>query len=149
MVAGCTSAHRIRATTARRCRKRRRSSDRPQANGRGPRGRDMRRIISLLMLGAAAVTATALVAQTTSPWPTEFAIDKQELSASGRNPYFVLEPGYVLQLEGGKTRLTITVLDDTLRVDGVDTRVVEERETENGALIEVSRNFFAISTRSN
>jgi len=33
-------------------------------------------------------------------------------------------------------------------VDGVETRVVEERETKNGKLIEVSRNFFAISRRT-
>ena len=38
----------------------------------------------------------------------------------------------------------ITVLDDTEFVDGVSTRVVEERETQGGALVEVSRNFYAI-----
>jgi hypothetical protein len=40
--------------------------------------------------------------------------------------------------------LRITVLDETLEVDGVETRVVEEREWRSGDLIEVSRNFFAI-----
>ena len=34
-------------------------------------------------------------------------------------------------------------------VDGVETRVVEERETKNGKLVEVARNHFAISKRTN
>jgi hypothetical protein len=34
-------------------------------------------------------------------------------------------------------------------VDGVTTRVVEERETKNDKLVEVSRNFFAISKKTN
>ena len=41
------------------------------------------------------------------------------------------------------------MLDETREVDGVTTRVVEERETEGGQIIEVSRNFFAISKRTN
>ena len=54
---------------------------------------------------------------------------KGDLSSTGRNRYFVLEPGFQLVLEGkegGKTTvLTITVLNDTKMVDGVETRVVE------------------------
>src|SRR3989442_7492885 len=45
--------------------------------------------------------------------------------------------------------LIITVLNETKIVDGVETRVVEERETKNGQLIEVARNYFAISRRTN
>ena len=78
-----------------------------------------------------------------------FDIDKSDLTSTGRNRYFVLEPGYQLVLEGkekGKAVvLTITVLSETKMVDGVETRVVEERETANGQLVEVSRNYFAIS----
>lgn len=73
-----------------------------------------------------------------------FAVDKTHLSSTGSGDYFVLEPGYVLELAGGTTHLVITVLAETRVVDGVVTRVVEERETEKGALIEVSRNYFAI-----
>ena len=66
----------------------------------------------------------------------------------GREPYFLLTPGLQLTLqgsEGGKgTVLVITVLAETEMVGGVETRVVEERETAGGALVEVSRNFFAI-----
>jgi hypothetical protein len=78
-----------------------------------------------------------------------FQVEKAELSASGRNAYFILEPGYQLVLEGGGERVTITVLDETKVVNGVETRVVEERETQAGRLAELTRNYFAISRRSN
>jgi hypothetical protein len=75
-------------------------------------------------------------------------VDRDGLASIGRNPYFILEPGYTLVLEGGNERLVITVLDETLIVDGVETRVVEERETRGGNLVEVSRNYYAIDTRT-
>ncbi|MBA7644045.1 hypothetical protein ES703_51780 [subsurface metagenome] len=40
--------------------------------------------------------------------------------------------------------MAITVLDQTRKIGGVKTRVVEEREEQNGELKEVSRNFFAV-----
>jgi len=108
------------------------------------------RIAALLV---AAGTGVALTAQALRPadrtWTTAFVLDPGELVTTGRNPYFILEPGYVLALEDGKTRLLITVLGETLRIDNVETRVVEERETVNGELVEISRNFFALSTRTN
>ena len=81
-------------------------------------------------------------------WTAEFAVDRDNLASTGRNPYFILEPGYTLVLEGGNERLVITVLEETLIVDGVETRVVEERETKGGNLVEVSRNYYAIDTRT-
>lgn len=78
-----------------------------------------------------------------------FALDKVDLSSTGRNPWFVVEPGYQLYFKSPDGDLTITALKDTKMVDGVETRVVEERETEGGKLIEVSRNYFAISKRTN
>lgn len=82
-------------------------------------------------------------------WTSNFLSEKEHLVSTGRNPYFILEPGYQMVLEGGKERLTITVLAETKQVDGVETRVVEERESKDGKLVEVSRNFFAISKRTN
>lgn len=82
-------------------------------------------------------------------WTSDFAVEKGDLIATGRNPFFILEPGYQLVFEGGKERLVVTVLNETRMVDGVETRVVEERETKNGKLAEVSRNFFAVSKRTN
>jgi hypothetical protein len=45
--------------------------------------------------------------------------------------------------------LTITVLNETRRIGKVETRIVEERHTEDGDLIEVSRNYFAICRQTN
>lgn len=87
--------------------------------------------------------------QADSPWTDLFAVEPGELGSIGRNPYFVLEPGYRLVLEGGDERLTITVLAETRMVDDIESRIVEERETKAGALVEVSRNYYAISRRSN
>ena len=79
-------------------------------------------------------------------WRSTFDVDRRSLGPSGRNDYFTLEPGRVSVFESGDERLTITVLDDTRVVDGVTTRVIEERETQAGRLVEVSRNFFAIDS---
>jgi len=52
-------------------------------------------------------------------------------------------------LSGGQTQLQVTVLSAVKQIGNVETRVVEERETENGQLSEVSRNYFAIGKRTN
>jgi hypothetical protein len=72
-----------------------------------------------------------------------FKVDKAALVDKGSNTYMILEPGYKLTLADGQDTLTITVLDETKRVDGVQTRILEERETKGGKLEEVSRNYFA------
>ena len=95
------------------------------------------------------VAALAAGAQAKEPFAKEFAVEQGELASTGRNPFFILEPGYILFLEGDGVQLTITVLDETRRIGDVETRVVEERETKNGRLVEVSRNYFAISQRTN
>lgn len=80
-----------------------------------------------------------------STWQEEFGISKCNLLTKGRNPYFILEPGFELVLNGQKDiKIQITVLDETKTVDGVVTRVVEERQWEKGKLHEVARNYFAI-----
>jgi hypothetical protein len=84
---------------------------------------------------------------------TSFCVKKSELSSVGTNPFFILRPGYQLVLKGiedGKpTVLTISVLPETKVVDGVKTRVVEEREVAEGKIVEISRNYYAISGRTN
>jgi hypothetical protein len=91
----------------------------------------------------AVVTLLAQPAQGPS-WTDRFSVVPGSLVSAGRSPYFILEPGYQLVLEEGAERLTITVLPETKTVDGVETRVVEERETKAGKLVEISRNFLAI-----
>jgi len=108
--------------------------------------------MSRLLVAGLAMALTAVVEgrQGVDPsWTARFDVDRGDLVNAGRNPYFILEPGYRLILENGAERLVITVLDETKLVDGVVTRVVEERETNHGALVEVSRNYFAISKRTN
>ena len=82
-----------------------------------------------------------------------FMLKECDFSSTGSTPYFVLKPGYQLILEGKEhgenVRLTVTVLGNTEMIDGIETRVVEERETKSNELIEVSRNFFAICRQTN
>ena len=91
--------------------------------------------------------------QTDDGFQDTFDLEECDFSSSGSNSYFFLEPGYQLVLEGqdeGATvQLKITVLDETKIVDGVETRTVEERETEDGELIEISMNYFAICAPAN
>ena len=103
------------------------------------------------------VLAAGLVALPPAPaaervFTDTFGVEKTDLSSTGTNRFFILTPGYTLQFEGKEggraTTLAITVLNETRVVDGVETRVVEERESVDGALVEVSRNFFAISRRT-
>lgn len=71
--------------------------------------------------------------------------EKCEFSSTGRNTYFILEPGYQLILEDKSDgKLVITVLDEIKKIGIVETRVVEENESKNGRTVEISRNFFAV-----
>jgi len=111
--------------------------------------------LTLMSLSGLARVRPAADTQTRddNQWTRHFSEAASDFASTGRNPYFVLEPGYVLTFqgteEGVKADLTITVLGETLMVDGVETRVVEERESHEGKLVEVSRNYFAISKRTN
>ncbi|MEX2721831.1 MAG: hypothetical protein Q6362_010545 [Candidatus Wukongarchaeota archaeon] len=86
-------------------------------------------------------------------WTETFNIEGCNFSATGRNDYFILEPGYQLIFEGeedGDTViLNITVLDNITMIGGIETRVVVETETLNGELVEISRNFFTICNETN
>jgi hypothetical protein len=111
-------------------------------------------------VGVAAVALAGIVGVASSgeeavpPAFTETFLEKDaDLVSRGTNPWFVLEPGRRMVYEGvedgEKVRLVVTVLDETRKVGEVETRVVEERESKNGELEEVSRNYFAISKRTN
>ena len=100
-------------------------------------------LISLVIGGGLVASAQA---PSKTGWVDRFDVDKKAFVSVGANDYFRLEPGWVLVLEKAKERLVITVLDETRLVDGVETRIVEERETKGGQLVEISRNFFAFNT---
>ena len=99
----------------------------------------------LVLIGIALFHAGDQARAEERPWCNIFAVSKAELSDVGKNRYFLLWPGYRMLLQHGQDTLTISVLDETKIVDGVKTRVIEERETNEGKLVEVSRNYFAIS----
>ncbi len=110
--------------------------------------------INLSGLGLIALLAGASpsVALEDQPWMKSFEVDPNELVTIGESPYFILKPGFRLTLEGKEgasvVRLIITVLDETKKLGGIDTRVVEEREMKDGVPIEISRNYFAINSRT-
>jgi len=81
---------------------------------------------------------------TAGNWRDTFPVDKKNLVSTGSNPCFSLEPGTRHHYEHKNAKLTITVLKQTKLVDGVETRIIEEREEVGGRLKEVSRNYFAI-----
>lgn len=86
-------------------------------------------------------------------YTTSFRTEDCTFSSTGRNPFFILEPNYQLVLAGGDAseaaEVMITVLNETRQVNGTETRVIEERESIGGELVEISRNFFAICEETN
>ncbi len=87
---------------------------------------------------------TPAAVKDSKPWQDTFNVDKANLKSKGTNTYFILQPGYILTYKNGDDELVITVTDKTKEVDGVKARIVEERETKKGVLVEVSQNYFAI-----
>ena len=75
--------------------------------------------------------------------------DKKTLGVKGSNPYFILTPGYQLSYKNGNDTDTVTVLNETKVIDGVETRVVEDREMKNGQLIELTSDYYAIDSVTN
>lgn len=117
-------------------------------------------LIGLLLLALA--PWNTLLAQEEEPeFTDEFPLEDCYFATTGGNPYFILEPGRQLYFNNTRClaagecedleELWITVKPQLrkvrLPIDGrmrdVWTRVVEERETENAELVEISRNFFA------
>jgi len=113
----------------------------------------MKTILSISLVAGALLVGAQDPAKDPDPRPftDTFIVDEKDLSPTGRNPFFILEPGYQLVLESGDAKkevLTITVLNETKKIGGVETRVVEERETVDGKEKEVSRNFLAICRKT-
>lgn len=121
-------------------------------------GRGLLPLCLLLLLGAVAAPALG-----DDEFTADFAIERCGFANSGaQNPYFSLQPGRRLVLEGDDdgeaVRLELTILALTRVVDFVApngqamrvvTRVLEEREWKDGELAEVSRNFLARCKQTN
>jgi hypothetical protein len=107
-------------------------------------------------LAAALLVSLAGSASADEPeFTRDFRLGDCRFATTGSNPFFHLVPGYELRLEGDDDGehvvLIIRVLNRKkpidLTIDGeprkIWTRVVEERESKDGELVEVSRNYFA------
>lgn len=109
-------------------------------------------LVAMLALTLTVTLSSTTVSAQDEEFSTDFDRERCTFTSAGTNPYFPLWPGYALKLEGeeedaGETieiEAIITILSQTKLVDGVLTRVVEERESEDGELVEVSRNFMAL-----
>ena len=108
--------------------------------------------LRILALAAIAVLAFGSGALAHDPPFTENLHREQcTFVTFSNNPWHPIWPGYSLLLEGEEEdegeifelAVQVTVLEDVEVVDGVRTRVLEEREWEDGELVEVSRNFVA------
>lgn len=116
----------------------------------------------LLLLPALLALPAAAPAQDEEEFTTDFFIEDCSFSSRGGNHFFNLDPGNQLVLEGeedgAELQVIITVLQQTELIQfttehgknmTVRTRVVEERESEDGELVEVSRNWFARCRETN
>ena len=102
-------------------------------------------------IGCAQTTPSPGARAAGDEWMDRFPVSKADLKSTGRGTYFILEPGFQMTYEGESDegdRLVVTVLPETKMIDGVETRIVEERESAMGHLTEVSRNYFAIDHRN-
>jgi hypothetical protein len=103
--------------------------------------------VGLLLICGGSVQSRA---QKDQDWQTVFRVDKKTLGVTGSSPYFNLTPGYQLSFRHGKEADVITVLNEVKRIDGVDTRAVEDREFDaNGRLAELTRDYYAIDSATN
>lgn len=119
-----------------------------------------------LMIGVVAIMAAAAITGTYSEmnkanaekndepeFTDSFNLEECTWSSTGSNRYFILDPGYQLVLKGKEgnqiIQLTITVLDETKLIGDIEARIVEEVETKDGKLVEISKNYFAICTENN
>ncbi len=82
--------------------------------------------------------------EATSQWAAISQVDTANLATVGKNAYFCLEPGYRLRYTDGSLTRTMTVRRKTRMVDGVETRVIEEKEEKDGQPTKVVWKYYAI-----
>ncbi len=105
------------------------------------------RVLEASIVGVALLAVSAVAQK--KDWQAVFPVDHKLLGVKGSNPYFNLTPGYRLSYAHGKDTDVVTVLDETKQIDGVETRVVEDRETKNGQLVELTHDYYAIDSSNN
>jgi len=102
------------------------------------------RILIIPVLAALTCAVMLVHGNVAKDWQDEFHMAHRTLTPTGASIYSILFPGYQLVLASKHAKLTATVLDETKEINGIMTRVVEEREERHGALYAISRNFVAL-----
>jgi len=99
----------------------------------------------MLLIGATQIFGQAK--DEDAKFTKSFNHDSCTFLTSGRNLYFILEPGFQLILQGIEENdtvvLEILVLDETKKINNIETRIVTETETVNNQTIEIAWNYFA------
>jgi hypothetical protein len=113
--------------------------------------------IGLILTLAGAAFAPAMPARAAAQFTSDFSIERCKFEPNGRqNPYFSLNPGDQVTLEGEEdgeaVKVEITVEDETRRINfttskgtamSVLARVIVEKEWHDGVLVEISQNWFS------
>lgn len=98
-------------------------------------------------------TAPQKAEQDEKPYTSSFGEDEKDFATTGSNPFFILEPGWFVELEktegGKKVTILQTVLEDTKKIAGVECRAVEDKEMVDGVVKEITRDYYAISKKTN
>lgn len=101
--------------------------------------------------------SSAVLARPVLPYSSDFNIQNCTFTPEGTNTFFNLTPGrkaiFAGKEDGNKLDLVISVLNETETltlpdIGPVVTRVIQEEESENGKIVEISRNFFATCTQT-
>ncbi len=93
---------------------------------------------------ASAVRAPGEADDAAPQWAAISPADTASFTTVGRNAYFCLEPGYRLRYTDGSLTRTTTVRRKTKMVDGVETRVMEEKEEQDGQPTKIVWKYYAI-----
>jgi len=109
----------------------------------------MANALSALSARRLVLLVTGVLLAAPADYQSAFPVDRRTLGTKGSNPWFPLTPGYRLSYQHGNDTDTLTVLDETKLIDGVETRVVEDREMKNGRLVELTRDYYAIDSLTN
>ena len=120
---------------------------------------ERRLMMKILVLVAVLVMVSehAMARDRDPAFTTDFQLENCTFASRGDNPFFILRGGRLVlegEEDGDVERVEITVTNDleSITIPEVGTvlaRVVMERETLNGELVEVSRNFFAVCQETN
>lgn len=102
--------------------------------------------LSLVLAGAACAQSVQEVLAEAQPVSESVCQpDAGSFTIDIDNPFLPFPVGALTVLEGRNggrdARVEITVLDDTETIAGVETRVVEEKESIEGEIVEISRTF--------